>query len=183
MNRQERYFSQRASFVKRTLSAIFLVALSAACLAFFTPGPIQRSSYMGAEYCGSCHQEEYKKWASSPHAKAHKDLPADRKNDRACLGCHATAVLGRNDPILHGVQCESCHGPGQYYAALHIKKDAVLSAYLFKHDAEKSCLHCHSSDSKLWSLDEGMKKIDHWSKVQVKSEHGAGVTSTMAKAK
>ena len=182
MNRQEPQFSPGASFVKRIAGGLFFVALSAACLAFFTPGPIQRSAYMGAEYCGSCHREEYKKWANSPHADAHKNLPADRKNDRACLGCHATGVLGKNEPVFSGVQCESCHGPGQYYAALHIKKDAVLSERLFKQDAKGSCLHCHSSDTKIWSPQEGMKKIDHWSKVQVKGEHGAGVTSRMAKA-
>lgn len=181
MNRQVPQFSQAAPFVKRVTWGLFFVTLAIACLAFFTPGPVQRSAYMGAQYCAACHQEEYKAWANSPHARAHQSLPANKKNDPACLKCHATGVFEKNEAVLPGVQCEACHGPGEHYSNLHIKKDAVLSQRLFKEKPdEESCLHCHSVDSKLWSPKDNMKKIDHWSKARIKAEHGAGVTHKMA---
>jgi len=130
--------------------------------AFLIPGPIQRESYMGAQYCGSCHQEEYKAWESSNHAKALVHLPNNMKDNRACLSCHATGVFEKHDPVFAGVQCESCHGPGQHYAALHIKKDAKLSNLLFMRDAKQSCKQCHINEQKFENFHvEKNHKFDH----------------------
>ena len=151
--------------VKRVLmlSAVLLTAVFG--LALLVPGPIQKSSYMGAEYCGSCHQQEYLSWRQSPHSRAQDVLADVDKNNLACLSCHATGVTEANQPFFKGVQCESCHGAGQYYASLHVKKDPVLSKLLFMQKPdEASCLHCHSSAANLWSPHQSMKKIDHWSK-------------------
>src|SRR5262245_17434335 len=106
MNRGVDNCSGKAPFVKRLSVGVVLIALSLLCIAFFSPGPIQRASYMGAHYCGSCHSEEYKSWANSPHAKAHASLPQGNKSDPACLSCHATGYMEKNEPILEGVQCE-----------------------------------------------------------------------------
>lgn len=175
MNSKGYNCNAKASFVKRFAWGLCAVSASFFCIAFFTPGPLQKASFMGAEYCGSCHSEEYRLWASSPHAKAHDVLPIGNRSDPACLSCHATGVLEKNEPALPGVQCEACHGPGQFYAKLHIKKDPVLSRLLFMQRpvGEQSCLHCHSVDSKLWSPHENMNKIDHWSKTKIKGDHGA----------
>lgn len=133
-------------------------------LALLVPGPIQKNSYMGASYCGSCHAKEYTSWLNSPHAQAFSHLPKESIHDQACLNCHATAVFDSNTDILPGVQCEACHGPGQYYAKLHIKKDVVLSKLLFMQKPnEDSCRRCHAKTEKLWSFKQGMEKIDHWS--------------------
>jgi len=176
-HRKVHHCSGWTSFVKRFCFGLFLIALSLFSVGLFSPGPIQRASYMGAQYCGSCHQEEYIAWSSSPHARAHEVLPPGKKNDPQCLSCHATGHFQKNEPLLPGVQCEACHGPGQFYAALHIKKDQELSRLLFMQRpvGEKGCRHCHSVDSKIWSAPENMKKIDHWSKSRVKGENSAGI--------
>jgi hypothetical protein len=131
-------------------------------LAFFVPGPVQQSSFIGAEHCGACHQAEYESWHASAHRMATDRLPPEAKSDRRCLSCHATGLLEQNEQFQKGVSCEACHGPGQYYASLHIKKDPVLSKLLFMQEPnEDSCRHCHSSSTNLWSAHPAMKKIDY----------------------
>lgn len=173
--------SVSALFVKRM---VMLLALALVCmfgLAIFVPGPIQKNAYMGAEYCGSCHQGEYKSWLTSAHAKASEDLPEEHKNNLACLSCHATGVLERNEPFFKGVQCEACHGPGQHYASVHVKKDPVLSKLLFMQKPnEESCRHCHSGAANLWSPHHAMKKIDHWSSSSMKI-HGSETIKKLQK--
>lgn len=165
-------FNGNAQIVKRMLLFLAAFAVCMFGVASLVQGPIQKSAYTGAEYCGSCHQEEYKSWLSSPHARAHDVLPEGDKNNLACLSCHATGVLAANEPFFKGVQCEACHGPGQHYASLHVKKDPVLSKLLFMQKPdEESCLHCHSQAANLWSPHQAMKKIDHWS-VAKKPFHG-----------
>lgn len=119
---------RRRSIITRAATITAVAGLALTCLAFLVPGPIQREAYMGPEYCGACHQDTYKAWQSSAHAKA-------------------------------SIHCESCHGPGQYYGALHIKKDAVLSKLLFKQD-KINCLHCHSQEQKIGARVAG-EKFDH----------------------
>ena len=156
------YSNLRLTFVKRIFLLCAVFGMSSWLLASLVSGPIQKKAYMGAQYCGSCHQEEYKKWLLSPHAKAYDHLPKISQNDGACLSCHATAVLDTTS-VFKGVQCEACHGPGQYYASPHIKKDPVLSKLLFNEKPdEDSCRHCHSAAENLWSKKQAMKKIDHW---------------------
>jgi hypothetical protein len=133
----------------RFVLSLFVLIGALLSLAFLTPGPIQREAYMGAEYCGSCHLEEYKAWSNSSHSKAFVHLPADKKEERACLSCHAMGTFEKHDPIFAGVQCESCHGPGLYYAVPHSKKDAVLSKLLFMNKAESSCITCHLQNNKI----------------------------------
>ncbi len=163
--------SGRGAFVKKIAIGLVFGVLVVASTAWFVPGPIQREAYMGAQYCGSCHKAEYAQWAKSGHAQAFLHLPDDKKGEQACLSCHATGAFGSSEKVFRGVQCESCHGPGQYYASLHIKKDAVLSKLLFKQKPEESCLHCHSRDANLWSPHDAMKKIDHGSKGELKDFH------------
>lgn len=156
------YFSLHLPFVKRIFMSLLVLGLSLSVPALLVPGPVQKNSYMGAQYCGSCHQEEYTQWLSSPHANAFVHLPKVSQNDPACLSCHATGVLDKNE-VLPGVQCEACHGPGQYYGSLHVKKDPVLSKLMFMQKPnEDSCRHCHSPTENLWSAKLGMKQIDHW---------------------
>lgn len=160
--------SVSALFVKRLVPFLAAVLVCLFSLALFVPGPIQKNSYMGTEYCASCHQAEYQSWLTSDHAKAFLVLPKEAQTDRACLSCHATGVLGPKEGFLKGVQCESCHGPGQYYASLHVKKDAVLSKLLFMEKPnEASCKQCHSDVANSWSFTDAMKKIDHWSQKTV----------------
>lgn len=160
--------SGSATFVKRIFLFLALALVCMFGLGIFVPGPIQKSSYMGAEYCGSCHQDQYKSWLQSSHMKATDNLPAEFRSNLACLSCHATGVLEPNEAFFKGVQCEACHGPGQHYANIHVKKDPVLSKLLFMQKPnDESCRHCHSDAANLWSPHQAMKKIDHWSSSRV----------------
>lgn len=163
--KQKKYYKESSTIVNRIFIA-FCVSLSVtALLGVFTAGPIQKKSFMGAEYCGSCHKEEYKSWSTSAHAKATSILPPEKATEQQCLTCHATGMYSAKDNFFSGVQCESCHGPGQYYASLHVKKDPNLSKLLFMQKPDiQSCRHCHLKDENLWSPHKAMKDIDHWSK-------------------
>lgn len=104
--------------------------------------------YVGAQACKNCHSGEAKgdqfaKWQDSKHAHAYellgtpeaKEVGAkqgvdDPQHSPKCLPCHVTAYgLDRKEvksslqPEL-GVQCESCHGPGEQ----HIKKRFAAAA-------------------------------------------------------
>lgn len=168
----------RAQIVKRMFMILPLGVLCLTSLALFVPGPIQKSTYTGSQYCGSCHVEEYKSWVTSPHARATDMLADGDKTRLACLSCHATGVQETSQSFFKGVGCEACHGPGGHYASLHVKKDPVLSKLLFMQKPdEQSCLACHSQTANLWSPHHAMKKIDHWSKVDVPF-HGSDVRRT-----
>ncbi len=162
----EKQSSGDTSFVKRSMVLLVTIATCLFGLAIFVPGPIQRDSYMGAEYCGTCHQTEYKSWAQSAHKRATDVLPLEMRSKPACLNCHATVASEENEQALPGVQCESCHGPGKYYEKSHMKKDEVLSKLLFmQRPTEDSCRHCHSDTTNLWSAHMAMDKIRHWQNV------------------
>lgn len=94
------------------------------------------NKYIGADKCKNCHKAEesgnqFGHWQESGHAKAFATLASDEAKRIAkekgiadpqkadeCLRCHATAF---GEPAEHikkgfdgtlGVQCETCHGPG-----------------------------------------------------------------------
>ncbi|MCA9540182.1 MAG: cytochrome c family protein, partial [Myxococcales bacterium] len=88
-----------------TLPSLFALTLLSAA------GAAVASDYIGVRQCKSCHEQAYKQWKQTPHARAAERLgPAERRDPR-CTACHSTAV----DDGLEGVQCEACHGPGRYY--------------------------------------------------------------------
>jgi len=79
--------------------------------------------YVSSDTCGVCHKDVVRQLASSAHTQAYDSLVAQgQQKSPACLPCH---VVGRNKPggwnvllnppPMRGVQCESCHGPGEYH--------------------------------------------------------------------
>ena len=90
--------------------------------------------YVGNDTCRACHQEAYRTWLGTKHARAFVPLwsrAAGQIAEKAgatvlplvqsgkCLACHATAY---NTPAAYreaafrmgeGVSCERCHGPGE----------------------------------------------------------------------
>lgn len=122
----------------RPARGLFLAGISGvavAALYAMRPGPGDR--YLGAGKCKQCHQSaksgnRYAMWASTHHAGAWGTLATDQaktigathgvENPQAserCAKCHVTAYGAPSeklypgfDPTL-GVQCESCHGPGE----------------------------------------------------------------------
>ena len=70
------------------------------------------------------------------------------------------------DLSLTGIQCETCHGPGRWYAKEHVMKDAELREILhFQVPTEKTCARCHTENAPtLQPFDYAvqLEKIRHW---------------------
>ena len=89
-----------------------------------------------------------------------------------CLRCHATGwdlseeqrtqFLKPAFKIEDGVQCETCHGPGEDYKTLKIMKDRslALKAGLMIGD-EKLCLTCHNEQSPAWKPCARQRRAAH----------------------
>lgn len=147
-------------------------------------GNMARNRYIGAKACKNCHKAkskgaQYQKWESveDGHAEAWKVLGTaaakklgakvgvkDPQKDAKCLKCHVTAhgkkkrEFKRGFKIELGVQCESCHGPGEKHAKVRFKEassgKADPSLYvkipddeIIKRPTEKTCLECHNDKS------------------------------------
>ncbi len=138
----------------------------------------EKIGYTGVNVCGECHGEEAignqnRIWASSPHAKAFKELQSQKAKEiaasagindpavsRECLKCHTTGGGGWAAVSTEGVGCEACHGPGEKYhtASGHVNYESrengykkaiklgmypVLGIESLKY-REKLCLSCHT---------------------------------------
>ncbi len=129
--------------------------------------------YVGVETCEICHSSQrigrqFFVWAASPHARAYQDLltPKAREiasrlkianpaKDGRCLSCHVTAYRKPLPEILStfrmtdGVQCESCHGPGEDYAHFSVminRSKSKLAGLVLRPD-ENTCKTCHNPAS------------------------------------
>lgn len=146
--------------------------------------------FVGVETCEVCHSSrrigrQFFSWAESPHARAYSDLkgPAGRRvgarlhisdpsKDGRCLSCHVTAY-GKPLPevlstfrMTDGVQCESCHGPGEDYAhfSTMISPQKSRLAGLIRHPDENTCKTCHNPSSptyKGFDYYEALSRIAH----------------------
>jgi hypothetical protein len=103
----------------------YALALAALDFAEEKPPPAPdpgKASYIGAEKCKSCHEEEYAVWAKTPHHGA-LDTLVEKKRDKVaeCVDCHVAGFRKAGGSSLHdlkglgGVQCENCHGPGSLH--------------------------------------------------------------------
>jgi len=141
------------------------------------PAPAD-GNYIGAEKCKNCHNSEetgdqYGKWMKEAHAKAFETLASDKakaiakekgiddpQKADACVKCHVTAHGVAAEQIKKGfkaelgVQCESCHGPGEDHmkgrmkAAMAKKADEpVPEGEIGKGAGVETCVQCHNSES------------------------------------
>jgi hypothetical protein len=73
-------------------------------------------------------------------------------DESRCLGCHSTGYNASTDVYLEDrVSCESCHGPGGFYAELmaggRARDGAELArANILETRADRVCLNCHKPD-------------------------------------
>ena len=83
--------------------------------------PYEGASYVLSETCRKCHEEAYRVWEETKHARAFQVL-VERHQDYnpACVGCHSTGFRRptgfkniNSTPTLANVHCEACHGPGK----------------------------------------------------------------------
>jgi hypothetical protein len=139
--------------------------------------------YIGAEKCKNCHQakkagNQFAKWKEMKHARAFELLASDEAKKTAkengvddpqkspkCLRCHVTAfdvpaervAKGFNQKL--GVQCESCHGPGEKHFKARFaaagEEDAseakdhqeIPNEEIVKRPPLKACLACHNQEA------------------------------------
>ncbi|MBP1597831.1 MAG: beta-propeller repeat protein [Acidobacteria bacterium] len=149
------------------------------------------AKYVGNEVCGTCHVREYKKWLGTRHARTWVMLGMAEKADRVmshfnvsasspqysavCLQCHGTAANTPPEfrlPTFHveeGVQCETCHGPGEKYATeeVMVNRQKAISLGL-RMPTKAVCLNCHIAkpshafmNRKAFDFEEFYKKIAH----------------------
>jgi Cytochrome c554 and c-prime len=137
-------------------------------LLFAAAAPALASDLAGPSSCRACHEEAYRIWSQSAHARAADSLPAEQRKMPLCLSCHSRDEQRSNraDPVA-SVSCETCHGGGRFYQPAEVMRDRELAKLFGLQDAQASCLSCHGSGSasaQPFDLAGAMKRIDHWSK-------------------
>lgn len=106
-------------------------------------------SYVGISVCASCHEDRYRAWKTTGHARAYQALEEkNRQFDEACVVCHALAYECDEGELelasieqFANVQCESCHGPGDVHAASEGRQPMRANRA-----PESSCLRCHTPE-------------------------------------
>lgn len=143
--------------------------------------PVAANKYIGADKCKSCHSspevgDQYGHWKGTKHAKAFEVLAseeskklaaekgiADPQKDDACVKCHVTAFKVPEDQIKkgfdmkQGVQCETCHGPGDAHMKARFAAASsgeaptgpveIPAGEIIASPDEKTCLACHNAES------------------------------------
>jgi hypothetical protein len=195
------------SMQKSLISALAIAMLGMVTVALAsTPSaePAQAKKinhYIGSAKCKLCHNladngNQFDVWTKSKHAEAFKTLAtdaakkagaerqvADPQKDDKCLKCHVTGFGLEADQFdkkfdrTAGVQCETCHGPGEAHmktrlaaaatetnADPKVRKVVPEGEMLIKKGPEL-CLGCHNKDSpsfKNFCYGERFTKIAHY---------------------
>ena len=166
--------------------------------------PDKDNNFIGAAACKTCHDKEdhgkqYSKWKEARHSKAFETLGSDAakkiakekgiedpQKDANCLKCHVTAYTQPKE-LKHkkfkdedGVQCETCHGPGENHKKVQLKAamggddDDDEDEYEYEplpedeitlSPKEETCRTCHNEESpsyKEFNFKKFAKKIRHW---------------------
>jgi len=154
---------------------------------------VPEHEYVGVSTCARrCHSrdqigDQLGIWTDGPHAQAYETLGTAEAAELAaaagiegnpqeaaeCLRCHTTA-WGVSDSYLsdrfdrtRGVQCESCHGPGDDYKPRGVHSEdpeAGAAAGLTSSPGEEVCTRCHNSESPTFAgfdYDERVLEIVH----------------------
>jgi YVTN family beta-propeller protein len=141
---------------------------------------LERPRYTGVIACAGCHGEAvYSLWRLSAHSEAFAILTTERARELAteqgisgepagsatCLTCHTTAAYATDDQVLpgfdpaYGVQCETCHGPGESHAAGGQPLQLVT---------EEVCSQCHTGSGHA----SGPRRLDEVTDHRLASEAG-----------
>jgi hypothetical protein len=161
-------------------------------MAYAAPPTIaNEAQYIGVAQCVICHRTDAQGrqeaiWRESLHARAFETLETDQSVAIAremgitaapheapeCLVCHATGWdlpaerLGNRFNIEDGVQCETCHGAGSEYRAIHGRDPEAGKArglIVGRGDAD-ACIACHNEKSptyKGFDFERDMARIAH----------------------
>ena len=153
------------------------------------------NKYIGAGKCKNCHAAEetgdqHAAWEKAAHSKAFATLATDAakaiakdkgiedpQTADACVKCHTTAfgvekkLIKKSFKPADGVQCESCHGPGDQHfkarfaaAAAEEENPKIDPKEIITKPDQKACLACHNQESptfKSFCYYERLEKIRH----------------------
>lgn len=105
--------------------------------------PRNPQPFVSAIKCRECHAGEHASWSNTGHARAFEALRKDnRQTDPDCLSCHTTGFKTKGGfisematPLLKGVQCEVCHGPGVAHSRRPAKGYGMV--------VQSACVQCH----------------------------------------
>jgi hypothetical protein len=135
---------------------------------FFTR---ESASLPPARDCERCHQEVYREWEASLHARAWRseafELASAGRRAEECLGCHAPGPLAADRPPAlrdphreEGVTCVSCHlDPGSAGARLTMRGPVSRSSPVEVHPviegdaryrSSELCGSCHRATLAEW---------------------------------
>lgn len=172
---------------KGALAALATVGLMLLCLfATTTSGAAQTkkpNKFIGSQKCKTCHAsadtgDQFGALAKAKHAHAFEALASDeakkiakeksiedpQKAD-ACLKCHVTAFgvaeaeVAKGFDKAQGVQCESCHGPGEAHMKARMAAAAtedpnapkvykgVPAGEIVSSPPVTTCTGCHNKES------------------------------------
>lgn len=162
--------------------------------------------HVGVKRCERCHNNsesglQVQKWKSYRHANAMKTLlsPDAKKvaaergvsspaEDDRCVRCHETGhgkdrgEIGKSFETGLGVQCESCHGPGERHFQIRFEEQQDEDEFDDEEEeepevlmslppgelartSEDTCKGCHNEESptyKPFCYCERRKEIAHW---------------------
>ncbi len=121
--------------------------------------------YTGSKSCKGCHEYEYEKWSTKPHAHAYATLKrVGSAFDPECVICHVVGlkyeggfVSEQETGDLKDVGCEVCHGPGSEHNKTLGKAETA--------GPKLDCTDCHTPDtSGDYAENEELyfEKIVHW---------------------
>ncbi len=192
---------------KKLIAALAFAVLGMVTVALASSSPSEPAQakkinhYIGAGKCKNCHStpengNQYECWTKSKHAEAFKTLAGDEakkagaakgvtdpQKDDKCVKCHVTGFGLAEDQFKKGfdrtagVQCETCHGPGEAHmtarmaaAAADEKADpkvrkTVPEGEIALNGNPKFCQGCHNPESpsyKPFCYHERMEKIGHY---------------------
>jgi hypothetical protein len=151
--------------------------------------PAADAKYIGVAACVMCHRTDQQGkqeaiWKESLHAKAYETLKSEQSKKIAtdkgitkapheaqeCLVCHATGWdlpaerLDARFKVEDGVQCETCHGAGSEYRAVHGRNPELGMERGLVIGDEQLCKTCHNEKSptfKGFDFKRDMAKIAH----------------------
>jgi len=185
------------------VAIILVMAIAAIGFSGLVTAEEDKGKYVGVEKCKNCHEAEYKgnqyaKWKEMAHSKAWETLASEEakkinpnaQSDDKCIKCHVTAFgvpdSKKDDKFdrTMGVQCESCHGPGEKHVKARLKaaaeadtggdlfgmeegepeKQEVPEGEIVKEPGKDVCISCHNDESptfKEFNFEEAKKQIAH----------------------
>lgn len=193
--------------------AFVAMGLASGSVSGTDPAPPAEGKYIGADKCKSCHSaadggDQYGHWKGTLHAKAFETLAsaeakklcaekgiADAQKADECVSCHVTAFgvpeaqIKKGFDRAQGVQCETCHGPGEAHMKARFAAAAkgaaegyvqVPADEILAQPGQDTCVQCHNEKSpsyKPFCFHEFSAKNRHLNPKKPRTEIDIGVCS------